>query len=138
MARKTSPFAALTSEQKQLKWMEYQSIRLPYTEAELTGLELATEKPRPAASAPAAQAAQTSQPYPAAETRHETAVPPHEDRPLRPQPQPEVFVQRRPAAPSVPNNYAAQEKTRHRQYDAVIARMKQAELRTGSYQSLSK
>ena len=33
MAKKMSPFAALTSEQKQIKWMEYQSIRLPYTEA---------------------------------------------------------------------------------------------------------
>ncbi|MBE5813754.1 MAG: hypothetical protein E7320_00920 [Clostridiales bacterium] len=135
MARKTSPFTALTSEQKQLKWMEYQSIRLPYTEAELTGHEHTRENTTPA---PTAQAAQTSQPCHATETRNEMPMPPHEERPSRPQPPPEVFVQRRPAAPSAPADYTAQEKTRHRQYDAVIARMKQAELRTGSYRSLSK
>ena len=32
MARKISPFAMLTNEEKQIKWMEYQSIRLPYTQ----------------------------------------------------------------------------------------------------------
>ena len=34
MARNISPFAALTNEEKQIKWMEYQSIRLPYTKVD--------------------------------------------------------------------------------------------------------
>lgn len=38
MKTQVSPFAALTGEEKQLKWLEYQSIRLPYTET-------AVEKP---------------------------------------------------------------------------------------------
>ena len=31
MKSQVSPFAALTGAEKQLKWLEYQSIRLPYT-----------------------------------------------------------------------------------------------------------
>ena len=48
MQSQVSPFAALTGAEKQLKWLEYQSIRLPYTEA-------AVEKPEtPVAPAPEA------------------------------------------------------------------------------------
>ncbi len=48
MKSQVSPFAALTGAEKQLKWLEYQSIRLPYTEA-------AVEKPEtPVAPAPEA------------------------------------------------------------------------------------
>ena len=47
MKTQVSPFAALTGEEKQLKWLEYQSIRLPYTE---TAVEK-PEAPAPAASA---------------------------------------------------------------------------------------
>ena len=52
MKTQVSPFAALTGEEKQLKWLEYQSIRLPYTET-------AVEKP--AAPAPAASAEEPRQ-----------------------------------------------------------------------------
>ena len=34
MSRQQSPFAALTGAEKQIKWLEYQSIRLPYVPAE--------------------------------------------------------------------------------------------------------
>lgn len=32
MSERVSPFAALTGAEKQIKWLEYQSIRLPYIE----------------------------------------------------------------------------------------------------------
>lgn len=115
MPRKTSPFAALTSEQKQIKWMEYQSIRLPYTEAVPPPVE--TEMHPACESVPPAAHAQSNVPT----AEKPTVMPP-----------PEVYMQRTPA-----NAGAAmqmnQQKTRHHQYDAVIARMKQAELLAGNY-----
>ena len=109
MKTQVSPFAALTGEEKQLKWLEYQSIRLPYTEA-------AVEKPEtPVAPAPEA----------ASETPKK---PPVSDR---------AFPEKQAARISIPSGaYSDFQKTRHQQYDAVIARMKQAERQAVRYQPL--
>ena len=113
MAKKTSPFAALTSEQKQIKWMEYQSIRLPYTEA--------VSPPPGEEQYPAHE---TLPPQP---TSTSGTTPDHQPTVLPPR---EVYVQSNPATAAV---LSGQQKTRHHQYDAVIARMKQAELLAGRY-----
>jgi hypothetical protein len=127
LARKTSPFAALTSEQKQMKWMEYQSIRLPYTAAEPLPDECEKPQEPPAPQAP-------TEAY--REVVGKQAAAAASAPAKRPMPPPEVYA--RPAAPAMTGHAALQQKTRHQQYDAVIARMKQAELRTGSYCSWSK
>lgn len=134
MARKVSPFAELTHGEQQIRWLEYQSIRLPYNEAvpepkTPNTMERVPDTPRQGQDH---EEQSTHQPQP-------VVTPP-----------PEVFcrkggipaetVQRQGAAALAPAPQPLQmeQKTRHRQYDAVIARMKQAELRTGSYRSLSK
>ena len=96
MNKQTSPFAALTGAEKQIRWLEYQSIRLPYVDA----------APNDTKNADALS---------------QTSIQPKEKTP---QTQPE-----RPAPPpEVPRTINEFQKTRHSQYDAVIARMKQAEL----------
>lgn len=109
MSRQTSPFAALTGAQKQIRWLEYQSIRLPYVQADLENenpanrMEQRTENNGVTASAQSAAACE------------------------RPQPPPEV-----------PRTMPDFQKSRHSQYDAVIARMKQAELQSRKYAQQSK
>lgn len=99
MSRHTSPFAALTGAEKQIRWLEYQSVRLPYVEAAAEPIPSPAPKPK-----------EEVKPAPAASER--------------PQPPPEV-----------PRTMADFQKTRHSQYDAVIARMKQAELQSRQYQT---
>ena len=116
MKGQVSPFAALTGEEKQLKWLEYQSIRLPYTET-------AFEKPEaPATPAPSAAAAEIPRQL------KETEKPP---APVRQAPEKQAA---RTSGPSI--SYSHFQKTRHQQYDAVIARMKQAERQAVRYQPL--
>lgn len=98
MSERISPFAMLTGAEKQIKWLEYQSVRLPYT-------------PVNADTEP---------------SRQESDVSPTEQVSERPQPPPEVFVN--------PRDF---QRTRHGQYDAVIARLKQAELQARGYPSMS-
>jgi len=106
MSRHTSPFAALTGAEKQIRWLEYQSIRLPYVQA--------VEDPIP-------QSSETPKEETTPISRTEAAASAIE----RPQPPPEV-----------PRTMMADfQRTRHSQYDAVIARMKQAELQSRSYQT---
>ena len=110
MTKSVSPFAKLTCGEKQLKWLEYQSIRLPYVQASVDAEPLT--KPRP-----------PEEPKPA----------PAEDRPSRPTvPTPPPQPMQSPRM-TYPPEYL---KPRHRQYDAVIARMKQAEKRAMSYTSV--
>lgn len=100
MSRTSSPFAELTGSEKQLKWLEYQTVRLPYVEGAVDDA-FAEEKPeKPTAPAK-----------------------PVQDAPATLQ------------APSPLHTYQEFQKTRHSQYDAVIARMKQAERKTRHYQS---
>ena len=105
MSRQISPVASLTGAEKQIKWLEYQSIRLPYVQAEIEKTEV---DPKPPQESPVASAASQY----------------HEHISERPQPPPEV-----------PRTMPDFQKSRHRQYDAVIARMKQAELQSRYYQS---
>lgn len=109
MKSQISPFAALTGAEKQLKWLEYQSIRLPYTEA-------AVEKA-------------------------ETPAPPFRDAALEAPKEPPVsdraLPEKQAARISIPSGaYSDFQKTRHQQYDAIIARMKKAERQAVHYQSL--
>ena len=134
MARKVSPFAELTHGEQQIRWLEYQSIRLPYNAAETEGKHSA-----------ASGGAQTT----AGDT------PPPSEPPARQvssgvTPPPEVFCrsgsasvqnvqpQGTAALSPVPQNARMEQKTRHRQYDAVIEKMKQAERKAGGYQAWSK
>lgn len=107
MTKSVSPFAKMTCGEKQLKWLEYQSIRLPYVQASVDAEPLT--KPRP-----------TEEPKPT--PKEEKPAPPAPPSPAPP-----------PQRMSYPPEYL---KPRHRQYDAVIARMKQAEKRAVSYTSV--
>ncbi len=106
MARKTSPFAALTSEEKHLKWLEVQSVRLPYVQGNVDEL-------------------------PAEKTDTQRDTPKQTPDTLETPPQ----VINTPAPSLNPSEY---QKTRHRQYDAVIARMRQAEKRASQFSEWSK
>ena len=104
MLKQSSPFAALTGAEKQIKWLEYQSIRLPYIPCEATTPVVAQEDNCVA----------------------KTVKPTDENQMTeRPQPPPEI------------PRFVPDTKTRHSQYDAVIARMKQAELQARRYQTSS-
>lgn len=117
MKKSVSPFAALTCQEKHLKWLEYQSMQLPYTKAAVDREPIAA---------------------PAAANPEKKADPPQEkkEEPRRMTPAPQAPVHSAPArhTPSAP---AMDMRPKHRQYDAVIARMKQAEMRTQSYTSVN-
>lgn len=102
MSNHTSPFAALTGAEKQIRWLEYQSIRLPYVQADMD---------------PAPVPKQNEAPKPEPPKKAETAA-------ERPQPPPEV--------PRVMPDF---QRSRHSQYDAVIARLKQADLQSRHLQA---
>lgn len=105
MSRQVSPFASLSGADKQIRWMEYQSIRLPYIQTE-------PDKPIEKAICKAEdEKNENLQKVPVALER--------------PQPPPEI-------PRSMPSDFS---KTRHTQYDAVIARLKQAELQAQRYMS---
>lgn len=115
MSRQVSPFAALTGVEKQMKWLEYQSIRLPYVEASMDAFP-----------APAAEEKPAEQPKEDEKKEKASAQPVvAEAEAQRPQPPPEV-----------PRVMLYDQKTRHSQYDAVIARMKQAALQSQHFRSL--
>ncbi|MCI6040281.1 MAG: hypothetical protein MR742_07190 [Clostridiales bacterium] len=122
MTHRVSPFAALTGAEKQIKWLEYQSVRLPYIQSGVEDVPTATTSatqsdPAPSAKREQAAASAPSKPEPPA-------------RPSLPVPPPEV-----PRGP-MPQRSDFQ-RTRHSQYDAVIARLKQAELQAGNYRTMS-
>ena len=101
MSGHVSPFAELTGVEKQIKWLEYQTARLPYTNAPMEAAE--AEPPK-------------------AQTRR-VATPP-----------PEITMAGIKAKNMRGASPADFQKTRHRQYDAVIARMKQAERMANNFQ----
>ena len=105
MSKQVSPFAELTGAEKQIRWLEYQSVRLPYVQT------IPEEEPD---GRKAMEVRQNSD--------HKKTSPPPKERSLLAQ---EI-------------KFPAQEfqKTRHSQYDAVIARIKRAELQTQNYQNL--
>lgn len=108
-----SPFAALTGQEKQLKWLEYQSVRLPYAEGSvdpspLESPEKKTRKVEEAAEKKESKAPETSGDAPTLRYRNQVQT----------------------------LNELDFQKPRHRQYDAVIARMKQAERQASRFQQL--
>jgi len=105
MNRQVSPFASLTGAEKQIRWLEYQSIRLPYVDIPVEKAEAAKVPEKQEKTAVAA-----------------TVQPPSMERP---QPPPEV-------PRTLPADY---QRSKHSQYDAVIARLKQAELQSRYYTS---
>ena len=108
MSRQVSPFAALSGAEKQIRWLEYQSIRLPY---------VATDFEEDASI--------------------EQLKNQEEEKIEKSQPQPQKVIDRPQPPPEVPRTMPDLQKSRHSQYDAVIARMKQAELQTRQSQILS-
>lgn len=132
MARKISPFAELTSEEKQIKWMEYQSIRLPYTQVMETKSEKHEDSPKDETNDISQVSSSETSKYNNATIASSS----------RPSPPPEVFVsQGMKPHPSPVSSYQQineYQKSRHRQYDAVIERMKQAEKRVHGFCDWSK
>lgn len=102
MAKQQSPFAALSGAEKQIKWLEYQSIRLPYMQADL--------------DTPAPHHEAVSENEPTSKT-----LPPKQERPQLP-----------PDLSRMANEF---QKSHHSQYQAVIARMKQAEMQARRFGS---
>ena len=111
MSKQVSPFAALTGAEKQIRWLEFQSIRLPYVQS---GVEEHMEEKSSDKHTVIAEAKQTY--------TSKKALPLQQERPQPP--------------PEVQRTVEEFQKTKHSQYDAVIARMKQAELQTRRYQNL--
>ena len=103
MNKQVSPFAELTAMEKQIRWLEYQSIKLPYVEGNLDNCPSETSTEQHTASINGRQ----------------TALSPTALNQARPQPPPEV-----------PRTFPNETRIRHSQYDAVIARLKQAELQS--------
>ena len=140
MARNISPFAALTNEEKQIKWMEYQSIRLPYTKVD----QACCVHSRPnGKEVPESEMAKRSSEESESLPHYDSEI--HNQRHSRPLPPPEVFV-KQPApkpknsriAPSPYQQINDFQQSHHRQYAAVIERMKQAEKKTGQFNSWTK
>lgn len=126
MSGRASPFAALTGAEKQLKWLEVQSVRLPYVQGmleegggESAGGDINADAIH-SVIAPIKSVAAAAEPRaPAVEP--ERAV--------------SDEAQKKPA----PQDIAARtdfQRTRHKQYDAVIARMRQAEMRAQGYRTI--
>lgn len=107
MSKQVSPFAELTGAQRQIRWLEYQSIQLPYVE---TGPEEESERRNET----------EEKKIPSKETKTKAILV------GRPQPPPEI-----------PRTFSReQQKPHHSQYDAVIARLKQAEMQARNYSHL--
>ena len=67
MTNRVSPFAALTGAEKQIKWLEYQSVRLPYIQS---GMEDVPDTPATAPqSNPATSLQSVSRPSPSGRNR---------------------------------------------------------------------
>lgn len=113
MNSRVSPFAALTGGEKQIRWLEYQSVTLPYIQGSVEPIADPEEPPAPKRRESTQEASETGLPTPKAIQREP------EERQKRALPSPAEF-----------------QKTRHSQYDAVIARMKQAEKSANAYQNL--
>lgn len=108
MSSRVSPFAALTGAEKQIRWLEYQSIPLPYVQGSVEPIAIQND------------IKEEDQPRHVKTKDVDSAVSPLPHAPSEPKPAPVDF-----------------QKTRHSQYDAVIARMKQAEKGVRFYQALS-
>lgn len=114
MTGRASPFAALTGAEKQIKWLEVQSVKLPFVSGSVDPLPEEPEEINSAAKSPVVQPQQKSSAF--TEQRSESS--------------PVTTTRKRGAA------QVDFQKTRHQQYDAVIARMRQAELAAKQFHPL--
>lgn len=130
-----SPFAALTGDEKQLKWLEYQSIRLPYVQgsvepgADTQNLNAPTQSPKMQSEAKVNPAIPSVRFKPTTESKSAT----NSKNPVLRETAP--ATEKKQTAPGL--SASDFQTTRHRQYDAVIERMKKAEKNTRSYQPLA-
>lgn len=130
MSGRTSPFEALTGLEKQLKWLEYQTITLPYVSSQLDDMEEEMQAaPASLAQTKAEHLVQKSKDLlnQAPKTQPSQVTSDHEQQAKTAQKQP---------MPSGTSQGDFQ-RTRHTQYDAVIARMKQAEKKTSGFYNVS-
>lgn len=115
MSKKNSPFAALTSREQQERWLEFQNTRLPYITGEVD-------------TATAADTAQWVGQHidkaipPSAAQNRQT----NQDAQGRPSPQQRMRNE--------PSSMDSLQKINHKQYDAVIRRMMEAEKQVTAYQ----
>ncbi|MBE5801187.1 MAG: hypothetical protein E7319_02765 [Clostridiales bacterium] len=117
MAKKVSPFAALTNDEKQIRWLEYQSVQLPYVKGDVDPIPDEGQTPEVCKQqTPDAESDCMSQ-------RMQSEAP--------------TSNISRSRTSSLYQEQPYEQKSRHRQYDAVIARMKQAEKRASSYFTLN-
>lgn len=114
MSRQKSPFDALTSRERQERWLEFQSLRLPYIHENLDQ-----------ARAPFHEKAPAEPPKSAAEHR-ESAAP--AAAPISKAPAQAVLLT---------SERQAFQQARHQQYDAVIKRMMDARRQATHFQSVS-
>lgn len=129
MSGRVSPFAELTGAEKQIKWLEMQSVRLPYVRGAL-------EKQEDISGEAAIEPQKAS-----ADPRRANASPsntdPHTYNAAPPSAAPASADKPRARPEQSTSSRVAFQQTRHRQYDAVIARMKQAEQRVNGFSTFS-
>lgn len=113
MARQRSPFASMTQREQLEKWMEFQSIELPYYEGSVdTAYEEAVIKPvQEALLSKKAQSAREETQNTYAPKEEQSATPPSS-----------LVTSTKPVALREETTQAPH----HRQYDAVVQRMRQA------------
>lgn len=162
MSRKYSPFAGLDARERQERWLEYQNTRMPYIQGAMDMEEEPAQQPvaeRSAAKDAQRVPAQSSIPSSAPTAAY--AMQQHPQRPTSPaqrmrnpsepvyasqppQQQQQQQPQTRAPQPNTPSwsqddTQAAQamKVVRHRQYDAVIRKMMDAEKQAKSFQDWS-
>ncbi len=109
-SKKYSPFTALTAREQQERWLEFQNSKLPYIDGEVDSL-LSEDTPEWLGRS-IEKKAPVSPPSSHASTPPDTALAEKMDA-------------------------QAFQKTTHRQYDAIIRRMMDAEKQTMSYQAFT-
>lgn len=102
MSKQGSPFAALTSRERQERWLEFQSVKLPYMQGNVDACKAAREaSPAPEATARETEPQRCAPPARAAEQERELVM---------------------------------QQKAEHRQYDAILRRMEEANRQATRFQ----
>ncbi|NLO86227.1 MAG: hypothetical protein GX096_12525 [Clostridiales bacterium] len=130
MSGRTSPFEALTGLEKQLKWLEYQTITLPYVSSQLDDMEEETQ----VASASLAHTKAEHLVQKSKELLNQVTKP--QPTQVTSENEQQAKAAQKQPLPSGTSQGDFQ-RTRHTQYDAVIARMKQAEKKTSGFYNIS-
>lgn len=129
MSGRISPFEALTGSERQLKWLEYQSIRLPYVHGNVD-TSYADAEEAFEAKAEIAKPICTTKPHDiAASGQH--AVKGVDENQQESKEEPKAQAPKTPIYTQVDF-----QRSRHTQYDAVLARMKQAEKKVSGFHTI--